>query len=187
MPATLPNLEARAEPDGVCGGRGWTTALSQTDPESPSWGALPTRGRWQRQESTHRGLRPPHSGAGSHGLHPLPSTLCGASGTKGGGRAGGRQELNPGPKQFSSETSPHLKCFFHQPPSTEGPGLGQGTGNLPGHSLYANERPGQKGLCFLCIQGGLSLYLHNFTRLHHREFYDLKTRLPLISQEPDEC
>lgn len=29
------------------------------------------------------------------------------------------------------------------------------------------------------------LYLHNFTRLHHREFYDLKTRLPLISQEPD--
>lgn len=43
------------------------------------------------------------------------------------------------------------------------------------------------GSCFRAFKAAHWLYLHNFTRLHHREFYDLKMRLALISQEPDKC
>lgn len=149
---------ARAAPDGVGVGVGTMDpiALGQTLGARPR-GALPA---WR---ATAAGLRlPPWLRCAR--LPPLLPTRAAAArsgllGYKGRRRKGGPgQELNPGPKQFSSESSPHLKCLFLQPPRTEGPAGGRGTGRLPGHSLYANERPGQKGLRFLCIQGGLSLF-----------------------------
>lgn len=98
-------------------------------------------------------------------------------------REGGEgREPDYGPKYaYSSGALPVLNVFLAaRPQGTERPSLGRRE-----NSLYANKGLGRRGLRFLGIQGGLSLYLHNFTRLHHREFYDLKTRLPLISQEPD--
>lgn len=81
---------------------------------------------------------------------------------------GARQKLSSGPKQFSSASSPHLKCFFPQTAQHRGAGLR--TRELVAFQdiLFMQMKGlGRRGFAFYAFKE-VSLYLHNFTRLHQR-------------------
>lgn len=110
------------------------------------------------------------------------------SGRRKGGERGREKGPNPALKEVSSsEAPPHVKYFGDSPAQGA---AGQRAGRLEAFQailILQIKGLGAGGSGFLGVQEVSQLYLHNFTRLHHREVYDLKTRLSLISQEPDKC